>query len=257
MKTREKKEKAKPALKKGIHEGHRLRMYEKVLRGEKLYLHEQLEILLFFALPRKNTNEIAHRLIERFGSFPAIVNASTSELMEVEGIGEAGASFLRIIGRLSPYMQEKGESIFPSGFQLERFAPYAKYVYQFLKQEVLDVYLLNADGEAFDRRRYYNHQEGKIEVQAQWLQEVLSEGKPSGIVLVHNHPSGNAQPSKMDDFTTEKCQYLCNNAGVVFCNHIIYSNEGLYGYYESGQLKRISEHCAKQNKGNLKEGKGK
>ncbi len=255
MKARDEEKKEKGPLKKGMHDGHRLRMYEKVLRGEKLYLHEQLEILLFFALPRKNTNEIAHRLIERFGSFPAIVNASTAQLMEVEGIGEAAASFLRIIGKLSPYMQEKGKNFYPSNFQLQYFAPYAKYVYHNLKQEVLDVYLLNDEGEAFDRRRSYNNHEGKIEVQAQWLQEVISEGKPSGIVLVHNHPSGKAQPSKADDFTTEKCQYLCNNAGVVFCNHIIYSNEGLYGYYESGQLKRISEHCAKQNAGNLREGK--
>ena len=74
-----------------MHEGHRRRMYQKLKNGDNLYEHEVLEMLLFNAYPRKNTNPVAHELLERFPSISAVLSADIDELMSVP----ASASRLR------------------------------------------------------------------------------------------------------------------------------------------------------------------
>ena len=81
-----------------MHEGHRKRMYEKLKNDDGLYEHELLEILLFNAFQRKNTNPIAHALLDSFGSISGVLNASVEELCAVEGVGESVALYLKCIG---------------------------------------------------------------------------------------------------------------------------------------------------------------
>ena len=82
-----------------MHEGHRKRMLERLEHAERsLEEHELLEILLFNAIPRKNTNELAHALLSAFGSLDALFHAGTDELKAVPGVGGSTAAYLRIIG---------------------------------------------------------------------------------------------------------------------------------------------------------------
>jgi DNA repair protein RadC len=78
-------------------------------------------------------------------------------------------------------------------------------------------------------------------ISASSLSKLLTEERPSGIVLVHNHPLGEARPSKTDDETTSLCQVVCGMHGVIFCDHLIYSAYGVYSYYASGQLTEIGK----------------
>lgn len=81
---------------KSIHQGHRERMRDRFLRSgaDSLCEHELLEIILFYGIPRINTNELAHRLLESFGSLGGVMSASKTELMKVKGIGSAAADFI-------------------------------------------------------------------------------------------------------------------------------------------------------------------
>ena len=81
-----------------MHEGHRRRMYQKLKNGDNLYEHEVLEMLLFNAYPRKNTNPVAHELLERFPSISAVLSADIDELMSVPGVGEQVALYLKCVG---------------------------------------------------------------------------------------------------------------------------------------------------------------
>ena len=88
-----------------IHDGHRQRLKDR-FRKEGLdgFTEVQaLELLLFYALPRQDTNPIAHRLLERFGSFSNVLDASVERLTEVEGVGEHAAIFLQAVQALSRY----------------------------------------------------------------------------------------------------------------------------------------------------------
>ena len=83
-----------------MHEGHRSRMREKYLKGgeEGLLDHELLEILLFYCIPRSNTNEIAHELLKKFGTLDGVAKADYYALQSVHGIGENAALFLNLLG---------------------------------------------------------------------------------------------------------------------------------------------------------------
>lgn len=84
---------------KNVHSGHRERLRNRFLATGMLGFseHEILELLLFYAIPRSDTNELAHALVDRFGSISAILNAAPSELSQVKGMGEAAASFIKFI----------------------------------------------------------------------------------------------------------------------------------------------------------------
>ncbi len=85
-----------------LHKNHRKRMQNKVLNGDidSMYDHELLEMLLFIPIPRVNTNPIAHRLLNKFGSIPEVLHASESELITVEGVGKSTAKYLKSLEKL-------------------------------------------------------------------------------------------------------------------------------------------------------------
>lgn len=86
--------------KKGCHDGHRDRIRERFVEfgADSLHEHELIELALFYGIPRKNTNEIAHRLIEKFGDINGILNASADDLCKIDGIGSSAAAFIRFLG---------------------------------------------------------------------------------------------------------------------------------------------------------------
>ena len=98
------------ATKKNIHAGHRERVRENVLKNgfEQLEDHRLLELLLFYSIPREDTNEIAHRLLNEFGSFTEIVKATPKKLSEVQGVGKNSAIQIAAIGELYKRVIEEG-----------------------------------------------------------------------------------------------------------------------------------------------------
>lgn len=231
------------------HSGHRQRMYEK-LRTGKLLEHEMLEALLFNAMPRKNTNELAHRLLAQFGTIRGLFDASMEQLMSVNGVGESVASYLHLIGRFyNNYYATNGEDR-PKRYDAVGFKEYVKKTYAYRKDEVLDFYLLDKNGNICLRRRFtaldgVGH---SVEFSPETFTSMLVEEKPAGIVAVHNHPTGSATPSESDDLTTQKCQMVCSFHNVLFCDHLIYGDGEVYSYYEKGEMSKISKECSVVNK---------
>lgn len=87
----------------GVHDGHRERMKSRFVEAglDGFNDHNALEMLLFYAVPRKDTNELAHRLLKNFGSLAAVFEASHAELMHVDGIGENAATLIKFIPEIS------------------------------------------------------------------------------------------------------------------------------------------------------------
>ncbi len=218
-----------------VHGGHRKRILERVKTGA-LCEHECLEVLLFSALPRKNTNDLAHRLLSEFGDMQGVFSATVEQLTRVEGIGENVACFIRTVGLIMQNMSVSAVSSYPKRFTLGAFARFMRREYGSLACEVLDVYVLDGTGALHGRRRCSSLRESKVEVQLQWLMRVLTDFNPSGIVLVHNHPFGGPSPSIADDATTAECRALCEKNGVILCDHFIYSPKGIYSYNLGRQL---------------------
>lgn len=97
------------------HEGHRQRMRERVLANgpESLKPHELVEFLLFYAIPRRNLNPLAHQLLDRFGTLQSLFTATQEELMQVDGVSASTAEFLRLMGAaVLEYMQPDAASVY-------------------------------------------------------------------------------------------------------------------------------------------------
>ena len=220
------------------HSGHRRRLMGKLDEGT-LCSHELLELLLFYAIPRQNTNPLAHRLIAEFGSVYNALSASAKQLATVEGVGERTAAFLSGIGKMVRLVSEQEQSTFPAKFEYESFLPFCKREYGKLPYEVLDVYFLDAESNVLRRKRFSTSSMHNVQFKTDELSEELAKDNVSGIVVVHNHPSGNPKPSEKDDETTKMCQAVCGVNNVLLCDHIISASTGVFSYYGGGKLKEM------------------
>ena len=236
----------------GEHAGHRKRIIQKLETGTLLD-HELLEVMLFAILPRRNTNDLAHRLLKRFGSIHEVYSASIEDLMQVPGIGESIAAHIRCTGIIyeKHFLEEKNR--FTGKFESRNFAAYVKERYEEVNCEVIDVYILGRNGEIVRRHRFTDRNEISAELDVADLSKLLAKETPSGIVLVHNHPFGGDVGSDADDQMTLQCQFICSMHGVLLCDHLIYSPQGVYSYYLAGRLQELGAQYLKQNKPLVKE----
>ena len=235
----------------GEHAGHRKRIIQK-LETDTLLDHELLEIMLFSVLPRRNTNDLAHRLLNQFGSIHDVFSAPIEELTRVPGIGESIAAHIRCIGIVyrKHFLEEKHR--FTGKFESRNFAAYVKERYDEVNCEVIDVYTVGRSGEIVKRHRFTDRNEISAELDIADLSKLLAKETPSGIVLVHNHPLGEGVVSDADDQMTLQCQFICSMHGVLLCDHLIYSAQGVYSYYLAGRLQELGAKL-KQNVSTLKE----
>ena len=226
---------------KNLHAGHRQRMFAKLNRGN-LCEHELLETLLFFAIPRLNTNDLAHRLLRKFGTIANVLNATADELKEVKGMGDNSAAFLQCVGT---FLTEYGDSlqrVIPKEYHLCEFLSFVQREYAAMDKEVADIYLLRDNAEIFMRRRFEGGEQ-KVDFPIKWLQKILVECQPTGLVVVHNHPSGVAKPSIEDRIAVEKCQAACLAADVLLCDFCVSAKDGVYSFYQSGEMTGIAKDC--------------
>lgn len=227
------------------HSGHRHRLIQKLDSGS-LCEHEYLEMLLFNAVPRRNTNDIAHRLLARFGNIRDVLGAPLEQLQQVEGVGESIAAYLRCVGKFCSAFgcSDRGAHKYPDKFEHESFPAYVRQAYAGLPFEKLEVYLIDDTGAVFASRGFTHKEAGRVAVDSDELFALFLLEQPSGIVLVHNHPYGSCEPSKTDDEMTVRFQVFCGVHNILLCDHFIYSPTGIYSYYKSGKLVQMSRELA-------------
>ena len=131
-----------------MHEGHRNRMLDRAKAGD-LQDHELLEILLFNPIPRKNTNETAHKLLATFGSLKNVLSAEEAELMRIEGVGKRTAQYLASVAELVSRVAAAPASS-PAAFSFGNFSSYVRERFAGLTEEVMDFFCLDK----FDKIKY-------------------------------------------------------------------------------------------------------
>ncbi|WP_240046874.1 RadC family protein [Paracraurococcus ruber] len=208
------------------HEGHRARMRQKLLTGgpDAVLDHELVEMVLFLALPRRDTKPIARTLIARFGSFANAIAAPPIELRGVQGLGDAGVAALKIIhaGALR-LTQAEAKKI----HVLNSWDKLIDYLTaQLMRERVEHVRVLYLDTR---NRLILDEAQGKGTVNHTpiYPREVVKralELQATAMILVHNHPSGDPTPSRADIEMTGEIKAAAQVFGIVLHDHIIIGN---------------------------------
>lgn len=224
----------------GEHFGHRKRILEK-LNGEDLLDHELLEILLFNAMPRRNTNDLAHRLLAEFGNLENVVNADFEKLRAIDGIGDSIAAYLCMLGKINRLCQKRKTNALYGKMGKQSFAAFVKEKYAKEKVEVIDAYFLDDKSNVIGEFRLAEGSSRGASFAPQELAKLITLYQPTGVVLAHNHPFGKAEYSQEDEKMTRKVQVICSAQNVLFCDHLICGQDGVYSYYLSGKMLNITK----------------
>ena len=224
---------------KPIHSGHRRRMMERFeTGGEHFQDHELLEVLLYNAIPRSNTNPIAHALISSFGSLAGVFSASVRELMLVRGVGKKTAEYIKCIGLCFERVNPAPKS-HPLYFSPKEFGIFLEEEYKGKQKEQLEIFCLDKLGRIFFRKSFSSAESNEVKAEPTEISELLLVKKPHTVVAAHNHPFGVARPSSQDDIFTKQLLFMCHMHNVRLGDHIIMGQSGMYSYRASGKLDRM------------------
>lgn len=231
--------------KKNIHAGHRRRLKRKLLNldSENFEPHEALEILLFYALPQKNTNPIAHELLQRFGSLSGVLEADISDLIKVNGIKEHTATLIKLqLAMFRMYMQDKYE-IRNMKITPDNAGEYIKRLFYGYKDEVLFAIMLDSEFSLISATKINEGTNNGSSIYSREIIKKAIEANAANIILAHNHPNGLLIPSAADLKATQIIDSGLSFINVRLVDHIIVANNKFTSIMNKlGQLNYVNEY---------------
>lgn len=210
-----------------LHEKHRERLKEKFLEFglDGIEDHELVELLLFYAVPRQNTNEIAHRLINEYGRLSDILEADTENIINIKGISKHSATLFKLIlACVNKYMNEQND-IVNAMLTPKNIDKYIKNLFYGHTNEVAYALLLDKDCVV---KKIKKMSSGTVNAAPLYPRDVVKlavNEKYPYMILAHNHPNGNAMPSQNDFKITKTIELALNFVEVRLVDHVIVSGE--------------------------------
>ena len=220
------------------HVGHRARLRDKFLKAGPGGLHdyELLELLLFLANPRRDMKPLAKALLKKFGTFADVVSAPATELREVDGIGDGAVVAIKTAQATALELLRGGLMEKPVLGNWQQLMDYCRAAQAFDKTEHFRVLFLNQKNALIGDEV---QQTGTVNHTPVYPREVVKRALEIGataIIMVHNHPSGDATPSAGDISMTAEVQAACRSLGIVLHDHIIVTRDGFTSFKTEGLL---------------------
>lgn len=222
--------------------GHRQRMEEKIkkLGMDSLTESELLEELLMRAIPRRDVKPIVRELLSKFKTLSGVMSAKKEELMQVNGIKEKTAQFLMLIRRVAQEIALGKMEKRPVLSDWESLLDYVNTVYTGQTVEILYILYLDAKLRLISARKEKVGSVHHIEISPREILKEALNMNASQVILVHNHPSGEAEPSVDDIRATEVVADLLEAAGIHLIEHLIVgANRKIHSMRARGILKEF------------------
>ena len=219
-----------------LHGGHRDRMKKRFLhQGLDGFTDIQaLELLLFYSIPRQDTNTIAHRLLQHFGSLSQVLEAPAEELMQVGGIKEHSAVLLNLINQMGRfYLVDKAqrERVLPT---IEDCARYLQPYFYGRMRETVFLLCLDAKCKALCCKEVGEGSINSAGISVRRIVETALREGATTVVLAHNHPSGIAIPSPEDIQTTRRVAAALQSVEIHLADHIVVADDDYVSMVQSG-----------------------
>ena len=219
-----------------IHAGHRERLKNRFLtEGLDTFTDIQvLELLLFYAVVRQDTNPIAHRLLERFGSLSGVLEAEPEELKKVKGISDHAATLLHLIPQISRFYQVDSAQRMEILTSLDACGAYLIPYFLGRKLETVFLLCLDAKCKVLCCRELGEGSVNSASISVRKVVETALAANATTVILAHNHPSGIALPSDEDVQTTRRIAAALNAVEIHLADHIVVAEGDYVSMVQSG-----------------------
>ena len=210
--------------KENIHAGHKKRLRGRFAENYNFSgftEHEILEMLLSYSCVRKNTNELAHRLIKRFGSFRNVLDADFSELLETDGMGEQSAILITMQSALFRYYNEEKNKISGISYDSDDFIKYILSLFSESDTERMYMFCFGAN-KMLKSKHLLSRGNGETVLidKSKMIRDAIGN-KAKLIIFAHNHPNGMLVPSNSDIENTKMLFDIFGLVGIPVADHII------------------------------------
>ena len=222
-----------------IHDGHRARLKARFMEHGLDNFNDIniLEILLFFSIPRKDTNVLAHALIDHFGSLDKVFDASVPELEAIPGLGENSALLISLVPQIARrYMMAKGRNVFAITSSAEAgryFLP--RLIFE--REEKVLLVCLDTQKRVISCTNLGSGVVNAVDINVRKVVETAVRNRASSVILAHNHPEGLALPSREDEYATRQIAAALKLVGIALDDHIIVAGEDFVSFSDSGLMR--------------------
>ncbi len=217
-----------------IHDGHRERLKKRFVKQglDSFAEHEALELLLFFALPRKDVNPLAHELLSRFGSLKNVFDADPADLARIKGVGENTAMLIKLQSELA---RKYWIADLEAGTNLSSIASaieYAEHLFRGKTKEEFYVICLDAHFRVKHTDRLSRGSATEAPVYIRHITEIVVRTGAENIIIAHNHPGGSATPSDRDLKITQQILAAMEAISVSMLDHVIIGSNDSFSFSE-------------------------
>ncbi len=212
-----------------MHENHRERVRQRYFAEgiQNMPEHNVLELLLFYCIPRKDTNEIAHRLIAAFGSLAGVLDAPKERLLDIEGVGESTAAFITMIPQICRrYISEKQKLSKITLDNIEIIKEYLTTRFIGANEEEFVMLCFDGAGKLINDAFANSGTIKNVLLDKRRILESALFCNSETIIFAHNHPNGVASPSREDITATMELVSLFSAVGITVCDHFIIGSSG-------------------------------
>ena len=221
------------------HDGHRARLRQQLKKSgiESFSDIQALELLLCYAIPRQDTNVIAHRLLERFRSIDCVFEASVEALCEVQGVGQSAAELIALVPQIERrhlISRTRTESILTSTAQCGQYL--VPFFHGAMEEQVY-LLCLDAKCKALDCILVQSGDVNSAGISVRKVVKAALDANATSVVLAHNHPSGVALPSEEDKRVTQVIHDALDAVDVLLADHIIVADGDFVSLADDGILR--------------------
>lgn len=224
-----------------LHANHRSRVFSRYARDGLAGFepHQMLELLLFYAIPRKDTNPTAHRLLNRFKSLYNVLHADQSELVKVPGIGATSASLLTLVRDIYQAAEAEHREQPVVGFSRSQCEAYLRPILRDLDHEQFHVLYFNNKNRMIRHTLAAEGSYDRTRVNIRKIAEEAIETQAAGLVLAHNHPSLEKTFSAEDIELTKNLYCSLYYLNVTVCDHLIFAGNTAVSLAERGIIEEF------------------